>query len=149
MRGFQKFMAFQTADGAVVLIGPNNPFAERRLVQALSKQAGRIPPTDRRLFFVVSCSQACEHALVNADGEGEPICVVSDDINWPLCGVQARYDSVKVNKRNSLLHGRPKTDVVSVVWVGSPIAVAKQAVSAEGVVIGTCLALDDGLGHDA
>ncbi|MCR4374522.1 MAG: hypothetical protein NUW22_06700, partial [Acidobacteria bacterium] len=51
VRGFEKFLALETADGAVVLIGPNNPFTESRLVQPLSKQAGYIPPTNRRLFF--------------------------------------------------------------------------------------------------
>ena len=75
--------------------------------------------------------------------------VVADDEHRLLRSVPPGCGAVEIDEGDLELHGSPQADVVPVMGVGSPIAVAEEAVSAHLVLVGPLAALDDGDRRDA
>jgi len=142
MRGIQEFDVTQAATGALLLIGVNHAHAETLLAQPGTNHAGNMcPPTDP--FGIVE-SLLRElglnlHVGVIIDGNGERKVggIITHDVHRPSGCVFAWNFTLKIDKRNSLLHGLPKPNVVAMHWICSPIFVLKEFVRAEGILVRT------------
>lgn len=120
-----------------------NSFPELPLMQPLLELSRGIAPADVGLRgFHVGCgAKTHEPRFVHTDRERQPGWIVSDDVDGPCGLIEAWNDAVKVDERYLACHRETETHVLAVPGVRASIAVSKQAVFPERVVIRGVLAL--------
>lgn len=149
MRSIQEFDVSQATAGALFLIGVNHAHAETLLPQPGTNHAGNMRPPPDPFGIVESLLRELGlnlhvGVIIDGDGEREVGGIITDNVNRP-CGCVFAWDfALKIDKRNSLLHGLPKADIVTMHWIRSPVFVLKEFVRAESILVGTGCCCGDG-----
>jgi hypothetical protein len=108
MRGFEELVAPQAADRAMVLVSSNNTLAKLPLMQTLAEHTRYVASPYLSLFGILRHrSQACESTLLDTYGERQLGRIIANDEDWPLRHIQARNDTVKIDKWHLPLHREP------------------------------------------
>jgi hypothetical protein len=154
VRRFQQLITLQSADRTMALIGFQHSFTELLLMKTLLDDARCVSPANRCLHrLIIDAPQSGEAALVNCDGERQPVAVISNNVDGILGGVAAGNYAVEVDQGNAPALSFPKSRVV--VMIGkrgvfrTAVAISKEAVFAKGIVVRALLTLKGRNGRDA
>jgi hypothetical protein len=146
----QQFAMAEPADRAAALIGLQDPEPKALLMDSSLHNGRDVSASRGQGGWVLRLPRAGRrNAVIDGYGEAEGLRVVSHDIDGPGWLVETRDDPVKVDEWDLAGHGRPQTDVLPVVRIGTAITVRQQSGVGERIVVGPLSPFDERRGRDA